>query len=336
MFTCYCFCWPHACIKLELQQIVRHSCKQAPLKLASCLPSRLALHHHEPECSTYALGSWWRENLYKKRQERGERGAPNHTAMPAREQGTSALKSGEAVANLTRGTERKQSDAALSLLQTIPNQKLKGPPFPPPKGQFLLLRRLQGNWKHLASCCISSKVSISLVAVMNSHRNWNIKMNNWGGFFPTIIFFFVFPGKVISQKFCWTKTSPIKVNAAILIYASRGSDLFFQQVARSCQGRGAGIHVPSWCDSNHPGLQVASLPIKKELFLERVAVELQAGGSTGCRNPCGFMVGLSNLKGLFQPERVYDSICMHICVYLCICRSYPCLYMRLPTSTHLY
>lgn len=62
--------------------------------------------------------------------------------MPAREQGTSALKSGEAAANRTRGTEGKQSEAALSLLQKIPIRKEKDSlSFPLPKRPILTFAR---------------------------------------------------------------------------------------------------------------------------------------------------------------------------------------------------
>lgn len=185
MFTCYCFCWPHACVKLELQQIARHSCKQAPLKLASCLPSRLALHHQEPECCTH--WAYEGERIFMRRGRRV--GSKNPPTAPLHSSPTC----GEIAANVKREARTKHSNAVLPLLQKTPSRKLNDShqsPSPSPKGQFLVLHRLQGNWSHLASCCISSKVSIGLVAVMNPLRNWHIKMNNWGDFFPTIIFFF--------------------------------------------------------------------------------------------------------------------------------------------------
>lgn len=63
-----------------------------------------------------------------------------------------------------------------------------------------------------------------------SPQELEFKNEQSGRFFPHYNFFFP-PGKVISQKFCWTKASPVIVNAAILIYSSQGSGLFFQQVA---------------------------------------------------------------------------------------------------------
>lgn len=143
-----------------------------------------------------ASGLGWRQNLPK----RGRRD-PNHISMPAPEHG-SALGSGQAVANSPNKT--KQScpfPAVLSLLsflycpfsanQTSP--KIEGlapdPTFPHPKA-VLYFCMASRQLKTFGISLHHFQISISLVAVMNPPRNWNLKMNNQGGFFPTIIFFF--------------------------------------------------------------------------------------------------------------------------------------------------
>lgn len=127
---------------------------------------------------------------------------PNHISMPAPEHG-SALGSGQAVANSPNKT--KQScpfPAVLSLLsflycpfsanQTSP--KIEGlapdPPFPHPKA-ILYFCMASRQLKTFGISLHHFQISISLVAVMNPPRNWNLKMNNQGGFFPTINFFFL-------------------------------------------------------------------------------------------------------------------------------------------------
>lgn len=194
-------CWPHAWGVL-LQQITMVAKK--PLK--SCLATGLALHHSMEGAS----GSGWRKNLPKKRQESPK--AHFHASPRAR------LSPGVWASCGKAGTWNPNKTKQLCpfsccpfsllpfLLQTNPAQKFKDlhqALLSPTQRLIHAPAWLQGNWKHLASCCISSKVSISLVAVMNPPRNWNFKMNNQGGFFPHCNFFFP-PGKVISQKFCWT------------------------------------------------------------------------------------------------------------------------------------
>lgn len=56
--------------------------------------------------------------------------------------------SGEAAANVKREAGTKHSNAALPLLQETPSRKLNDSdqsPSPSPKGQFLVLHRLQGS-----------------------------------------------------------------------------------------------------------------------------------------------------------------------------------------------
>lgn len=107
---------------------------------------------------------------------------------------------------LWQTAQTKQSKAVLSLLsfpccpfstvlslQTKPAQKLKDshqtPPFPHPKA-VLYFCMASRQLKIFGISLHHFQISISLVAVMNPPRNWNLKMNNQGGFFPTIIFFF--------------------------------------------------------------------------------------------------------------------------------------------------
>lgn len=212
-----------------------HGGQQAPLKLTSCLPTGLALHHWELAWTEHQARDG--ERTFPKRGRRD----PNHISMAAPEH-SSALGSGQAVANLARGAQTKQSNAALSLLPFLccpfsaenqPSPKIQGlspdPPFCHPKADpyfcmasrelktfGILLHQFQSQ--HQFSSCDESPQELEF------------KNEQSGRFFPHYNFFFP-PGKVISQKFCWTKASPIIVNAAILIYSSQGSDLFFQQVA---------------------------------------------------------------------------------------------------------
>lgn len=124
-----------------------HGGQQTSPKLTRCLPTGLALHHWE-----HQAGDGERTFL-----KRGRR-APNHVSMPSQEPG-SALGSGQAVAKLARGAQRKQSNPALSLLAFLcckPNKPKKfkdlhqGPRFAHPK---VLLRGSRGteNIWHLAA-----------------------------------------------------------------------------------------------------------------------------------------------------------------------------------------
>lgn len=140
---------------------------------------------------------------------------PNHISMPAPEHG-SALGSGQAVANSPNKT--KQScpfPAVLSLLsflycpfsanQTSPKiERLSpDPPFPPPKGRSVLLHGFKAaeNIWHLAA---SLPNQYQFSSCDESPQELEFKNEQSGRFFPHYKFFFS-SGKVISQKFCWTK-----------------------------------------------------------------------------------------------------------------------------------
>lgn len=85
-----------------------------------------------------------------------------------------------------------------------------------------------------------------------------------------------------------------------------------------CPGDGSPQQLWGWVSVPHP----ASLP---------PSAALTAGPALlGAARVSAFS------ESAVRQRVIYMCICMFVCVYLCICRDCPCLYMHLPTNTHLY